>query len=145
MVSRTTKRTFIQDTTLGVGAGTEANYFVEADKVNCSNIWFSCMVEPENADANSNGSWILYADNFQRAAITWTDANLNDETEAQLIIAWGVWGASNQTPFMCNESAGKISRNLRKDARLAIAIHQVGISAGVARVRLGLTCNVTTL
>ncbi len=146
MVSRTTKRTFIQDTTLvGAGSSTDVDYVITADKVNCSNIWFSMSIEPENQDANAQGSWILHFINYSDVGVNFNDTLLNDEPEAGLIIAAGVWGATNQTPFNLNLSAGKVSRNIRKDGRLRLQVQQTGISAGNSSFRGLLICNVTTL
>ena len=77
--------------------------------------------------------------------ITWNDTLFADEPEAGTLVAAGVWGATNQTPFNCNERAGMISRNIRKDGRLSLQIHQSGISAGNSSVKAMLMCNVTTL
>ena len=146
MTGRTTKRTFIQDTTLtGAGVSNEVEYDVTSDKVNCSNIWFSLSLEPENQDANAQGSWILYATQTRDTGITFDDTHLNDEPEAETIIAAGVWGATNQMPFNLTQSAGKVSRNIRGQCRLALQVYQTGISAGATSMRAMLVCNVTQL
>ena len=145
MVGRTTKRTFIDDTTLGVAGTAEASYDVAADKVNCSNIWGQFTIEPEDADANSQGSWIMYSVNQQQSAIIFTDARLNDDTLAQYIIAWGVWSATNQTAYTSPAIQIRTTRNLRKDGILALQVHQTGITAGNSSVRIALSCNTTTL
>ena len=146
MTGRTTKRTFIQDTTLtGADVFTEAVYTITADKVNCSNIWGSFTVEPEVGDANAQGTWVLYATQTRDTGFTWNDTLLNDEPEAAALIAAGVWSATNQTGFTHTFSAGSISRNIRKDCRLALQIMQTGITTGASSVRALLTCNTTTL
>ncbi len=129
----------------GAGVGTEVDYVITADKVNCSNIWGSISLEPENADANAQGTWVLYWVNYADLGLSWSDTLLSDEPEAGLIIAAGVWSATNQTPYNHTFSAGKVSRNIRKEGRLALAVQQTGISAGANSVRLLLLCNVTTL
>ncbi len=145
MTGRTTKRIFVNESNQGVNGQLITDYKVTADKVNCSNIWFSFTIEPENADANAQGSWVLFANNREEADIDWTDANLNDDTLNQLVIAAGVWSASNQTPITCSKSAGNISRNIRKDGKLGLTIKQTGITAGLSSIRGMLMCNTTTL
>ncbi len=129
----------------GAGVSTEVEYSITADKVNCSNIWGSISLEPEVQDANSQGTWVLYFQNYADVGVTWSDTQLNDEPEAGLIIAAGVWGATNQMPYNHTFSAGKVSRNIRKEGRLALAVQQTGITSGATSVRLLLLCNVTTL
>ncbi len=142
MTSRSTKRSFINDTTLtGAGVFNEVVYNITVDKVNCFNIWGSISIEPENADANAQGSWILYATKTRDSGITWNDTQLNDEPEAETIIAAGVWGATNQTPFNHTFSAGSVSRNIRGQCLLALQVFQTGISAGASSVRMMLLCN----
>jgi len=146
MVGRTTKRTFLNDTTFtAVDTIKEVTYTVTADKVNCSNIWGSIGLEPENADANANGSWALYATIARDTGFTWDDTLFNDEPEATALIAGGIWCASNQTPFVHTFSAGKVSRNIRRDCMLSLQVYTKGISAGNVSARLMLMCNVTTL
>ncbi len=146
MTGRTTKRTFIDDSTFtAIDTLKEVVYTITADKVNCSNIWGSISLEPENADANANGSWVLYATQTRDTGITWNDATLNDEPEASTYIAGGVWGATNQTPYNHTFSVGNVSRNIRKDCVLALQVFTIGISAGNVSSRLMLACNVTTL
>ena len=149
MVGKTTKRVFINETTL-VGAASTArvDYEIAADKVNCSNIWYSMSIEPENQDANAQGSWVLWRQNQDTSLVTppiWDDGALNDRTYAEYIIAAGVWGATNQRPYNKTNTAGKTSRNIRQDGILALTVHQTGISAGNSSVRLMLMCNTTTL
>ena len=146
MTGRTTKRTFINDTTFtAVDTIKEVSYAIEADKVNCSNIWGSISLEPENQDANANGSWALYATQTRDTGFTWNDTLFNDEPEASALIAGGVWAATNQTPWNHTFSAGKVSRNIRKACQLNLQVYTKGISAGNVSARLMLMCNVTTL
>ena len=146
MVGRTTKRTFLNDTTVtAVDTQKSVSYVITADKVNCSNIWYSFSIEPENADANANGTWVLYSTWAMAAGITWDDAKMNDEEEAGQVIAAGVWGATNQTPLNINASVGKVSRNIRKGCHLSLAVYTKGISAGNVSLRMMIICNVTTL
>ena len=146
MVGRTTKRTFLDDSTVtAVDTIKEVPYVITSDKVNCSNIWASLSIEPENADANANGSWALYATMTRDTGYTWNDTLFNDEPEATALIAAGVWAATNQMPFNHTFTAGKVSRNIRRDCQLALQIYTKGISAGNVSVRMMLMCNVTTL
>ncbi len=123
----------------------EVTYSVTADKVNCSNMWYSVSLEPENADANANGTWVLYATIARDDGYTWNDTLMNDEPEATALIAAGVWAATNQTPFNITGTAGRVSRNIRRDCRLGLQVYTKGISAGNVSARMFLACNVTTV
>ena len=131
---------------MGAGVQNAIEYDVTADKVNCSNIWGCISVETENADANAQGTWVLYAFNNEGARPVWDDATFDgDSSDYQYVIAFGVWSASNQMPFNYPIPQLKISRNLRKDGKLGLAVRQTGITAGNSSVRVSLSCNTTTL
>ena len=111
------------------------------EEVNFHNIWASFGAEPLTADANAQGSWILFVERKNQAAFTWTDANINTQEMNQVIIACGVWVASNQTPVnvMVNP---KTSRNLGAGDRLQMIVHVAGVTAGSVLVRTMLCAHV---
>ncbi len=99
-------------------------------------------IEPENADANSNGFWVVYC---LPAGVIDVASDLPNsfaqlDNEDFLPYVWGVgcWTASNQAPFHF-EFAPSTSRNCQKGARIVGRITQEGISAGNARVNATLT------
>ena len=150
MVGRTTKRMFFADDTQTT-AGDQDNleYEVEhGNKVNCSNIWWDFTVEPENADANAQGVWVLYAINTDAIDFTtpiWNTGNLADQSLAGVVIAWGVWSCSNQSPFNLHPQTTKTTRNLRREGRLGLSVRSFGITAGNLSILSSLTCNVTSI
>ncbi len=74
-------------------------------QTNLHNIWFSVCVEPESADANANGTWVLYREeDSTRAIFDPTTVNLNLETINYKIVACGCWTGSNQTPYNMSDS-----------------------------------------
>ncbi len=112
--------------------------------VNYHNLWWSAAIEPENADANANGTWVLWTKRDITAAdITWSIANLDSETSINMVIACGVWQASNQTPFNFSSQL-KSSRNLLPNELIVLSVRVEGISAGNARI-LELICSHLTV
>jgi len=99
--------------------------------VNYHNIWWGMSVEPENADANATGRWILWIKKDATAADpTFSGANINAETFNQRIIACGVWAASNQSPYTMPAQHMNSSRTLLVGEELVITLQIQGISAG---------------
>ena len=104
--------------------------------VNYHNIWWGMAIEPQNADVNANGTWVLWLKpDVTQSDVVWSDANINAEDFSQMIIACGVWAASNQTPFNF-ASQLKTSRNLVANQQLVLSVHQVGITSGLSLVRV---------
>ena len=98
--------------------------------VNYHNIWFGFSVEVEDAGANSAGKWILWLKNN----VNDTDPAFSDTTIASgdannLIIACGVWAASNETPYNFSSQL-KSSRNLVANMELVLTVRTEGITAG---------------
>ena len=103
---------------------------------NYHNIWFGASVEPENTDANSNGTWVLWLKpDAAQADPAWTFANLSDGLLNMQVIACGTWAATNQTPWNFSSQL-KTSRNLVANQELVMSVQQEGISAGNARVNI---------
>ena len=145
MTGRTTKFIAFDDTTLGVAGQSDAEHQVDKNKENCSNIWASFSVEPENADANSQGWWVLWSRGFDTPLIQWSDVSMSNQKNGMFVIACGAWGATNQTPYNSGAIGVKTSRNIRDGGSLVMSVHQTGITAGNSSVKVLLCCNVTTL
>ncbi len=114
----------------------------EGPSVNIHGIHLCFSIEPENADANANGFWILYC--LPAGVITnSTDlpANFADlDNEDFLPYVWGVgcWTASNQAPFHY-EFAPRTSRTCQKGARILSIVNVSGVSAGLVRINQTIT------
>ena len=134
----------VASTLSGAGVNTGIGLVVPTEpreQVNFHNIWASFSHEPVNADANAQGSWILYLRREGEARPSFTDAFVNAETRNQGIIACGVWGSSNQTPFN-KEIRIQTSRNLNPGERLELIVVQAGITAGDGLARLMICAHV---
>ncbi len=104
------------------------------EQVNFHNMWYSFSCEPKDADANSQGNWVLYIVPAGGVFINWPDSTINNEVDNVRIIACGVWGASNQTPF---NNGGQIntSRNLNPGDSLALSVTVTGTTAGQVSIK----------
>ena len=111
-------------------------------EINYHNIWASACMEPLVADANAQGSWVLFTVRDAGIVPTFTDALINAETNNAQIIACGVWCASNQAPvnIMINP---KTSRTLNADDSLVLEIFVSGVTTGDVLSRLMLCAHVT--
>jgi len=113
----------------------------ESDAVNIHGLHYCFSIEPENADANANGYWIVYC--LPAGVIDLADLPLNFadlDNEDFLPYVWGVgcWTASNQAPFHY-EFAPNTSRNCQKGARIVGQVAITGVSAGMVRVNSTIT------
>jgi len=115
----------------------------ETDAANMHGVHYCFSIEPENADANANGFWVLYC---LPAGIINVASDLPNnfadlDNEDFLPYVWGVgcWTASNQAPFHY-EFAPSTSRNCQKGARIVARISVTGVSAGLVRINQTLTC-----
>ena len=103
--------------------------------VNYHNIWFGLSCEPIDADANAQGTWVLWLKPDDTQTDTqWTDANINSDNFNQMIIACGIWGASNQTPYNFSSQL-KSSRNLVANQSMVLSVNRTGITAGLVTVK----------
>ena len=134
------KRISITSASGGVGAQSSSRFgpgtgTILRRLVNYHNIWFGIVIEPENADANANGSWVLWENRDTNVADpVWTDALIDGGDQNMKVIACGVWGASNQTPYNFSSQL-KSSRNFVANQELVLSARINGISAGNALVR----------
>ncbi len=110
---------------------------------NYHNIWWGISAEPENADANANGQWVLWLkENVTPADTVWSQANINSQDFNMQVIACGVWAASNQTPFNFSSQL-KTSRNLVANQELVITVHVNGVTAGVVNFNVVLCASIS--
>jgi len=111
----------------------------ESNGLNVHGLRASFIVEPENADANANGSWALWCLPRETTAVpTTTVAALEVEGDNNVMWACGVWAATNQTPAII-DIAPATSRNCPQGTRIVLAVNPEGISAGNVRVRQCIT------
>jgi len=134
------KRIDITETNVGVAGQVSARFGPGTGTIlrrltNYHNIWFGCSVEPETAGANSQGTWVLWLKPVvANPDVVWNDANIVGADFNQLIIACGVWGAANETPYNFSSQL-KSSRNIVANQELVFSVHQTGISADLASIR----------
>ncbi len=103
---------------------------------NAHNIIASFTIEPENADANATGKWVLsMRQDVTQPVLTISDANIEAETFNPSIIAIGTWGAANQAPFNKELRLGT-SRNCVEGQIFDLIIRNDGVSAGNVRHRM---------
>ena len=111
--------------------------FDETNVTNIHGLHWCFSIEPENADANANGFWVIFClpgGVIQNSDLPSTIGTLGDDTKYSPYI-WGLgcWTASNQAPFHY-EFAPRTSRNCQKGARVYAYIVKEGISAGNVRL-----------
>ena len=130
-------------------AGLSTTVFLQApleprEEINFHNIWGSVSVEPQDADANAQGTWVLYyVPDPAKGLLNWTDALINLENENVFIIACGVWSASNQSPYNSGPIHPETSRTLPAGGRLVLGSTVTGITAGLASNRVMLCAHTT--
>ena len=106
--------------------------------VNYHNIWFGFTAEVENADANAQGNWVLWMKpDVTQTDTAWTDANINTSDFNQMVIACGVWGASNETTYTFSSNLNS-SRNMVANQELVMTVVVTGITAGQCTVKTSL-------
>jgi len=126
---------------IGLGEAEAQIQFNETDAVNFHGLHYCFSIEPENADANANGYWIVYclpSEVITSAQLPSTFATLDNEDFLPYVWGVGCWTASNQAPFHYEFAPGT-SRNCQKGARVKSVIHVEGVSAGLVRINQTLT------
>ena len=114
----------------------------ESASVNVHGLRACGSIEPENADANANGFWIVYclpAQVINLLDLPQNFAQLDNEDFLPYVWGCGCWTASNQAPYHF-EFAPKTSRTCQKGARIVTVVVKSGISAGAVRINLITTC-----
>ncbi len=135
------KRIEVDETAIGVGVQNSVRFGPGTGTIlrrltNYHNIWFGCGIEPQTADANANGKWILWQkpDAAQVDGV-FSDTNINAGLLNMNIIACGVWSASNQSPYNFSSQL-KSSRNMVANQELVFTVRVDGITSGnVAAMR----------
>ncbi len=146
MAKTETKNIVVGNFAGGIGTQSIQMNVLEDVQKNFHNIWMSVCEEPEDADANANGQWVLYLENDStRAIFAPSVANLNLENRNYSIIACGCWMASNQAPYNMGVPLGRTSRNVRQNGRLILVSYVEGVSAGLVRTKLMLCAGSTTI
>ncbi len=136
------KRVQINEQNLGAGGQVDVELIVPdspREQINFHNIWIGATVEPQNAGANCQGTWLLWNRRKDVTAITFTDAEMNTEDQLANIVACGVYSASNESVWTLPPTQVKTSRNLNAGDRLVLSIVCTGITAGLASIR-GILC-----
>ena len=141
------KRIEVQETNDGAGTSTNATLTVPSEPredVNFHNIWVGVSVEPQDAGANCQGTWVLHVVRDPASPLNnMTDAFINLETLNAEIIACGVYSASNEAPFNLPPTQIKTSRNINAGGRLSLISTVTGITAGLASNRVMLCAHTT--
>jgi len=134
------KRIQVNEGNDGVGQSTIVVLDVPAsprEEVNFHNIWGSVTVEPQDADANCQGTWALFVEkDIAKVILPLTDTNVNNEFDNYKIIACGVYSASNQSPYNAPAIHPLTSRTLPPLGRLILESTITGITAGLASNRV---------
>jgi len=105
----------------------------ESNGINAHGMRCSFSVEPENADANANGTWQLWCMPDELAVVpSGTHSVLEQEGSNAFLWAVGTWAASNQSPYT-KDIEIRTSRNCQNGARMVLQIWIEGVSAGSVR------------
>ncbi len=111
--------------------------------VNYHNIWYGFSIEPTTQDANLGGKWILWLkNNVNDTDPLFTDTEINSGDFNNLIIACGVFAASNQAPYIFSSQLGT-SRNLVANMELVLTVRIDGMTAGVATIKTALCASLS--
>ena len=124
------------------GAGAVLSLVGTIDETNGTNVHglrCSFIAEPEAADANANGNWVIYClpDEVSAQPGSGTPV-LEVEGSNAFIWALGTWAASNQTPY-CKDIEIRTTRNCQKGARIILAVDTEGLTTGEVRLRATMT------
>jgi len=136
------KRIEVTSTTANVNSSVSARFGPGTGTIirrltNYHNIWWSFAVEPTTADANANGHWVLWLkSDTNNPDPSFTDTDLNSGDFNMLVIACGVWQATNQTPFNSGPQHMSSSRNLVANQELVLTVRQEGLTTGVSQFNL---------
>ena len=133
------KRIQVNEQNIAAGASVIVFLVVPDDpreQVNFHNIWIGVTMEPQNADANAQLTWVLYHQRAGVAAPLFTDGTVNTETFNATVIACGVGSASNQSPFNLPATQIKTSRNLQAGDSLQLQLVATGVTAGLVSARV---------
>ena len=140
------RRVHAGDSSAGVGTNLDVIGTVdEGPAVNIHGFRCSFNTEPENADANANGTWTIWCLPRQTTGIPATTlAALELEGDNPALWAVGLWASSNQTPFVTDVKLGT-SRNCQAGTRIVLRVRREGVSAGNVDINAIMTWFETTL
>jgi len=122
----------------GIGSAFIDMDFDKGQAVNIHGFRAEFITEPEDADANSNGSWavwVLPGGVIQNSDLPATFGAFGDEDFAPYLWGYGLWASSNQTPVL-TLFAPKSTRNMQTGGRVVLQIFIAGLSA-VIRISIG--------
>jgi len=125
----------------GVGISFIDIDFDKGQVVNLHGFRAEFITEPEDADANANGTWAVYVlpgGIIQNADLPATFGEFGDEDNAPYLWGIGVWASANQTPSH-TLFAPKSTRNIQAGGRVVLEIFVNGVSGGLVRQRTILT------
>jgi len=111
------------------------------EEVNFHNIWASFTCEPKDTEANAQGNWALYIVKVGGAVFNPSDALIAAETNNFFIIALGVWGASNQSPYNSPPIHPLTSRTLSPGDKLALSVGATGVTVGNVSMKMCLSAH----
>ena len=141
------KRIVVNEANAPAGSGVSAVLSVPLEPreaVNFHNIWASCSIEPQDSNANCQGTWVLFYLRDPTSGLkNWTDSLINLETFNAFIIACGVFSASNESPYTQSNVHPLTSRTLEAGGRLVMSATITGITAGLASTRVMLCAHST--
>ncbi len=140
------KRIEVQEGNNGASAQTAAGLLVPTDpreEVNFHNLWGSVSVEPQDAGANCQGTWLLFILKENATLPTFTDVVVNGETNNTNIVGCGVFSASNESPYNSGPIHPKTSRTLQAGDQLVMVSVITGITAGLASNRVMMCAHTT--
>ena len=140
------KRIHVDENNNGAGAQTQAFLSTPTDpreESNYHNIWGSVSVEPQDAGSNCQGTWILMVIRENAITPSLIDVIVNNETNNAVIIACGVFSASNESPYNSGPIHPSTSRTLQAGDSLVLVSVITGITAGLASNRVMLCAHVT--
>ncbi len=140
------KRIQVNENNVGVNGAVEVVLAVPSDpreEVNFHNIWIGATAEPQNAEANSQGTWVLWVRRQGAPSVIFTDTIVNAENSNTVIIACGVYSAANESPWTLPPTQIKTSRTLQAGDLLALTLMTTGITAGLSSNRVMLCAHTT--
>ncbi len=113
------------------------------EEVNFHNIWGSVSVEPQDAGANCQGTWVLYILRENQTQVGFSDTVINGELFNKEFIACGVYSASNESPYNSGPIHPATSRTLNAGDALELESITTGVTAGLCSNRVMLCAHVT--
>ncbi len=140
------KRIAVNEDDIGVNANVTVALSAPTDpreEINFHNIWGSVTVEAIISTANVQGTWVLMIVRENVSTPNMTDAVLNGETWNSIIIACGVFSASNESPWTSEAIHPSTSRTLNPGDSLVLQCVVTGASAGTASCRVMLCAHTT--